>query len=404
MNLDDTPQEAEFRREVSDWLAEHAPAYEQKYRIMSTMTAEQEGAKAWQAHKARHGYGAIHWPREHGGRGASLIETVIFQQEEAQYELPVGANLRMGLSMAAPTLFAHGTPEQIEALVGATLHGEITWCQLFSEPAAGSDLAGLRTRAEKDGDHWVINGQKVWNSWANLSDYAILIARNDFTRPKHAGLTYFVLDMKTPGIDARPIRQMSGGSGFCEVFLTDVRIHERWQVGEVNDGWNVVMTTLSNERMTSRGGTDAIRVADLIALARQATIGGRPAIDDHHVQERLAYFFAQENGLKLFNQRVETRLSHGETLGVQGSVNKLLGPSQRQQMADFGLELYGALGAVADDELAPRQSRIHRLLVFSAANRIAGGSDEIMRNQIAERILRLPPEARLDKGIPFNEI
>jgi alkylation response protein AidB-like acyl-CoA dehydrogenase len=404
MNLDDTPQEAAFRREVSSWLAANAPAFEQDLSRHPSMEEQVAGGLAWQAHKAKHGYGAILWPVEYGGRGGTHMEAVIFQQEQSRYKLPLGPYIGIGLGLAAPTLFAHGTKAQIDHLIPPTLNGEFTWCQLFSEPSAGSDLAGLRTRAIKDGDYWVINGQKVWNSWAAFGRYAILIARSDPTRVKHAGLTYFILDMKTPGIDVRPIKQMAGDREFCEVFLTDVRIHDSWVVGQPNGGWAVATFTLSNERMNFGSNPDQLNAIDLVEMAKHAIIRGRPAIEDSYVRERIAHFYARERGLEVFQQRLITKISRGDTPGLEGSVNKLLLGARLQEMATFAMELYGAAGEINDDEYAPGQSLTQRTLLHSAAYRIAGGADEIMRNQISEKILGLPPDIRADKGIPFNEL
>src|SRR3954471_6111683 len=250
MDFDESPEEIGFRAEVRAWLEANAPTsaapgYGDRRHL--------EHAKAWQAVLADNGWACITWPVEYGGRGGTGTEAAIFADEQSALGINVGS-FAVGIGMAGPTIIAHGTPEQKERFLRPLLRGEEVWCQLFSEPGAGSDLAGLATRAVRDGDEWVVTGQKVWTSGAHESDWGILLARTDPDQPKHRGITYFLVDMHAPGIEIRPLRQMTGASHFNEVFLTDVRIPHENVLGEVNGGWGVAMTTLANERVFIGGG------------------------------------------------------------------------------------------------------------------------------------------------------
>jgi alkylation response protein AidB-like acyl-CoA dehydrogenase len=274
---------------------------------------------------------------------------------------------------------------------------------LFSEPAAGSDLAGLRTRAERVGDEWIVNGQKVWTTGAHFSDWGILIVRTDPNVAKHKGLTMFFLDMKSPGVEVRPIRQASGESGFNEVYFTDVRIPDAQRLGKVGDGWNVSLTTLMNERFSigSRIATGAPEYFELACDTRLAD--GTLAIDDPEVRSRLASWTARANGLKYAGYRAISALSRGERPGPENSIGKLVAASMMQEIAIAAFDLQGPAGALARSDKGAA-GKLHQMLYYAPALRIAGGSDEIMRNIIAERVLGLPPEIRVDKDVPFREI
>src|SRR5690348_4411656 len=260
MDFDDTPQEAEFRAKVRAFLSANAarrkPGTAEGYRTSQSAPGAIERAKAWQAKKYEAGYAGITWPKEWGGRGGTPIEQVIYYQEEARYLVPRGF-FEIGLGMCIPTLCHWGTSEQRQRYAAPALKGDDIWCQLFSEPAAGSDLAGLRTRAVRDGDDWRINGQKVWTTQAHMADYGILLTRTDPEQPKHRGLTMFVVDMHAPGVTVRPLRQMSGHADFNEVFFDDVVIPDSERLGPVDGGWTVALTTLMSERLSIGGaGTD----------------------------------------------------------------------------------------------------------------------------------------------------
>jgi len=305
--------------------------------------------------------------------------------------------------MCIPVLMVYGTPEHLERHVRPAMRGEEIWCQLFSEPSAGSDLAGLRTRAVRDGDDWVVNGQKIWTSGAHFSDYGILVTRTDPDVPKHAGLTFFFVDMKSPGIEVRRIKQISGGSNFNEVFFTDVRVPDSQRLGKVGDGWKVSITTLMTERLAV-GDAPGPDFEDIFALARTLELDDAPAIRNPAVREKLAEWYVKAQGLKYTKFRAMTALSRGQTPGPEASITKLVSASKLQDIASYGIDLLGMAGAVMDPEVAPMQAWFQEALLYAPGLRIAGGSDEILRNIIAERVLGLPADIRVDKDVPFSQL
>jgi alkylation response protein AidB-like acyl-CoA dehydrogenase len=406
MDFDDTPQEAEFRAAVRDFLDRHAERKSAATRARRERYPRDEAAlrraREWQLLKAEAGFAGITWPKEWGGRGGTPIEQVIYDQEEARYLVPRGV-YEIGLGMCIPTLMAYGTPEQLERYVRPALRGEEIWCQLFSEPAAGSDLAGLRTRAERDGEDWVINGQKIWTSGAHFAEFGIIVTRTDPAAPKHLGLTFFFLDMRSPGIEVRRIKQISGTSNFNEVFFTDVRVPDAQRLGGVGAGWKVSLTTLMNERLAV-GDAPGPDFEDVFALARALELEDGPAIRSPAVRERLADWYVKAQGLRLTKFRTMTALSRGATPGPEASIAKAIGASKLQEIASYGLDLLGMAGAVMDPELAPMEAWFQEALLYAPGMRIAGGTDEILRNIIAERVLGLPGDVRVDKDVPFNRL
>ncbi len=278
------------------------------------------------------------------------------------------------------------------------------WCQLFSEPAAGSDLAGLRTSAVKDGNDWVLNGQKIWSTGAHFCDWGMIVTRTDPNAAKHAGLTYFIVDMRAPGIEVRPIKQINGASGFNEVFFTDVRTPDSNRLGAVGDGWRVALTTLMNERVAIGAGSGSGRFKDLIKLAKDTRRNGKPALEDSAVRQKLADFYVRSKGLQYTSYRTLSALSRGQTPGPEGSIGKAVGAPLGQQMAAFAVELQGPLGGLLEDSAVPQDAIWQDAYLGSPGLRIAGGTDEILKNIIAERVLRLPPEMRVDKDKPFRDI
>ncbi len=398
MDFNDTKEEATFREEAKAWLNDNIPRAE-----------ELEGldyiakAKLWQKRKHDAGWACIRWPKEHGGRGVSAIQQVIWNQEEARFDTP-DSIFGIGHGMCAPTMMAWATEEQNKLHLPKLASGEAVWCQLFSEPAGGSDLAALRTRAEKDGDDWVINGQKIWTSGAHFSDYGVLVLRTDPTAPKHQGLTYFFLDMKSPGIEIKPIRQISGGTNFNEVYFTDVRVPDAQRLGAVGQGWQVALTTLMNERASIGGGGGGVNFDSVFELAQKVNIDDKPAISDKHVRAKLATWYCQESGLKFTGYRSMTALSKGETPGPENSIGKLVGAPKQQDMASFALDLLDASGAIWDPALSEAAGMFQATYMASPGLRIAGGTDEILANIIAERVLGMPQDIRVDKGVPFNEV
>jgi alkylation response protein AidB-like acyl-CoA dehydrogenase len=406
MDFDDTPQEAAFRAEVKAFLETNAerrkPGQAQGYRTAQSAPGALERAKAWQAKKHAAGFAGITWPKEWGGRGGTPIEQVIYNQEESKYLVPRGF-FEIGLGMCIPTLATWGTQAQRDRYAAPALKGEEIWCQLFSEPAAGSDLAGLRTRAEKKGDEWIVNGQKIWTSGAHYSDYGILVARSDPSVQKHKGLTFFFLSMKSPGIEVRPIKQISGQSHFNEVFFTDVRIPDSQRLGAVGKGWEVSLTTLMNERLAV-GDSPGPDFAEIFELARRVELEDGPAVQNPAVRDKLADWYVKTQGLKYTKFRTMTRLSRGETPGPEASIGKLVGASKLQEIALFGMDLLGMAGIMMDEKTMPASALFQQALLYSPALRIAGGSDEILRNIIAERVLGLPSDLRADKELPFNKL
>ena len=398
MDFNDTPEEARFREEAATWLAENAPNDD----AFQALTPLQQ-AKQWQKQKYDAGWACIGWAPEFGGRGASPIEEVIWRQEESQYDLPANFFL-IGQGMIAPTLMAWARDEDKARYLPPLASGEEVWCQLFSEPAGGSDLAALRTRAERDGDEWVINGQKIWTSGAHFSDYGVIVVRTDPTVPKHKGLSYFYVDMKAPGVEIKPIKQLTGDSDFNEVYFNDVRVSDQQRLGEVGQGWQVSLTTLMNERAAIGGGFGQMDVALAMAVAQKVEIDGRPALEDASVRARLANWYVQESGLKYTGYRSLTALSRGALPGPENSIGKLVGAPKMQAMSSYLMDLLEASGAITDESLATEAGIIQRAYMGAPGLRIAGGTDEIMANIIAERVLGLPQEPRLDKGIPFNEV
>ena len=405
MDFDDTPEEAAFRAEARAFLDANARRKERDapvQRYGEVDDARLGEAKAWQAKKAAAGFACITWPAEWGGRGGTQMQQIIYNQEEAQYDVPRGVFL-IGLGMCVPTLMAYAPREQLARYVPPAVRGEEVWCQLFSEPSGGSDVAGLRTRAERDGHAWVINGQKVWTSGAHYSDYGLLIARTDPNVPKHEGITAFYLSMKSPGVEIRPIHQMSGASHFNEVFFNDVRIPDAQRLGAVGQGWKVAITTLMNERLAV-GEIRRPDVDDLLALARLVELDGKPALADRAVRERIAEWHARSQGLSYTRLRTLTALSRGETPGPENSIAKVVNASKMQAIAIFGMDLLGMAGAVSDERLAPMHALFQNAMLSSPGMRIAGGSDEIMRNIIAERVLGLPGDVRVDKDVPLTRL
>ena len=406
MDFNDTPEEAKFRAEVRAWLETNAkPKDPSKARAGRSNKVEADrlaNARVWQAKKAEAGYAAITWPTEFGGLGGTPIQSVIYSQEESNFEVP-GGFFDIGLGMCIPTMMAWATKEQNERFVKPALYGEEIWCQLFSEPSAGSDVAGLRTKAERDGNDWIINGQKVWTSGAHYCDYGIIVTRSDPTAPKHKGLTFFFLEMKSPGIEVRPIKQMSGEANFNEVFFTDVRVPDSQRLGDVGEGWKVALTTLMNERLAIGQGS-GVDYTELLKLARQTELETGPAIKDANVREHLADWYVETQGLKYTKFRTLTALSKGETPGPESSIGKIVSGPKMQDLASFAMDLQGQGGILQGDADAEMNAAFQNQWMWGAGYRIAGGTDEILRNIVSEQVLGLPQDIRVDKKVPFNEL
>lgn len=405
MDFNDTPNEARFRAEARAWLADNAPPFELPKGGHIDDAEEVRLGRGWLGCKTASRYGSILLPEKYGGRGGTMMEAVIFAEEENVYRLPRGPYVGIGTGMAIPTIIAHGNAKQVDRFVEPTLRGDLIWCQLFSEPSAGSDLAAVRTRAVKDeatGD-WVVNGQKVWSSWAHLTDWGVLIARTDPTLPKHKGLTFFVVDMKTPGIEVRPIRQISGLQDFNETFLTDVRIPDGNRIGEVGEGWACAMTLLTSERLGQGGAGKDRSIRDLIRYAAETPRGKGTALDSEAVRLSLAGAYAEEQAERHLQARLRTMMSRGENPGATASIVKLVYTNRYQKVSGLAMEFREMAGLAhhPDDKFTPE---LWYDYVWSTALRIAGGADEVLRNQIAERVLGMPGEMRVDKNVPFDQL
>jgi len=393
----DSAEQAEYRSEVIAWLSSHnfRPGHDKlKHADFADPEAMRAG-REWQKTKAAAGYAAIDWPVDLGGGGKSPIEREIYTQEERRLDTPPLNLFDIGLGMCGPTLIGFASEAQKRRLVPALVRGEEIWCQLFSEPEAGSDLAGIRTRAHRQGDDWRIDGQKVWTSYAQFADWGLLLARSDPERPKHVGLTMFFVDMRSHGITVRPLRQLAGIAEFNEVFFDGVLIPDAQRLGEINEGWGVALYTLMHERSFSGLGID---VDALVAIARAHQISGRPAISDPAVRERIANAWVAAKGLSLLNSSALAHLARGEQPGPEFSVGKLIACTMNQEIARLALDIGGPA------TLASEAAELQHEWLMSARTRLAGGSDEIMAIILAERILGLPQEPRIDKGLAFSAI
>jgi alkylation response protein AidB-like acyl-CoA dehydrogenase len=403
MDFDDTPEEAAFRAEARAWLDEHAipkghpddfslglwtGAYDEDTYI--------ERCRRWQQTLYDGGWAGITWPKEYGGRGGKTIHQVIFNQEQADYGVSSAAFM-VSIGMAGPTVLAHGTDEQRDRILPPMLRGDEMWCQLFSEPGAGSDLAGLATRAERDGDEWVVTGQKVWTSSPDRARWGMLLARTDGDVPKHRGISYFLVEMSTPGIDVRPLRQMTGEAHFSEVFLDDVRVPAANLLGEPGDGWRIAQTTLNSERSSIAGGVGATP-AGLVALLRAVGATADPLTRQRVVDTHIRYEL-----LRFLRYRSQTALSQGRRPGAEASVMKLAYARFMKALSEAAIDGQGAYGLLAGDDVADDGMWLRRFL-HSPSLRIAGGSDQVQANIVGERALGLPAEPRTDKDVPFRDL
>jgi alkylation response protein AidB-like acyl-CoA dehydrogenase len=388
--------EAELRGKVRAFVADHDP--------LATSSGEFNGAR-FDA-----GLAAVHYPAGHGGLGLGRSLQAAVDDEFRKAGAPALDPSRnvIGLGMAAPTIIAFGTDEQQDRWLRPLWLADEIWCQLFSEPGAGSDLAGLATRANKDGDDWVVNGQKVWTSLAHHAQRAILIARTDPDVPKHAGLTYFVVDMTAPGVEVRPLRQATGEAEFNEVFLTDVRIPDADRLGAVGEGWRVATTTLMNERVSIGSSRSVPREEGMIRFAAEEW-RRHPERRTHDLHQQLLKLWAQAEVARLAGERLRQQLAAGQP-GPEGSAAKLTMAMLNQEISGFEVELGGSDGLRYDDWTMRRDGSSdysrgpgYRYL-RSKGNSIEGGTSEILRNIIAERVLGLPAEPRADKGVAWKDL
>ena len=392
MDFDYSPQEEAFRQELRAWLDANPPdGYDPETFELIDQEDRFRIKFDWQKKLHTAGWVGIHWPQEYGGRGATIMEQTIYQQELARVRAPGFAN-PLGISLVGPTLMHWGTDEQKERFIPNILSADEVWCQGYSEPGSGSDLASLQTRAVDDGDTFVVNGQKVWTSFAHKADYCILLARTDPDAPKHKGISYLLVDMHAPGVTVRPLVQISGDAEFNEVFFEDVRVPRAHMVGERNRGWQVAITTLMFERANFGMVYNLEPMLDkLTGLLDDLQIDGRPAADDPHVRQQMAGFRIEIQALKLAGYRQLTQQLRGNPPGPEGSVGKLAGSELYVRMAHFALELLGPYAQCALGEAAGiDRGYWARRALGSRLYTIAGGTSEIMRNIVGERVLGLP--------------
>jgi alkylation response protein AidB-like acyl-CoA dehydrogenase len=394
MDLNPTPEEERFRAEVRSWLEANlpagwgTPAYEQP----ETAATQVAFAKSWQRRLYDGGWAGITWPKDYGGRGASVIEQLIYNEEYARVRAPDILALKIALSLVGPTLIACGAPWQKERFLPKILRGDEIWCQGFSEPNAGSDLASVKTRAERRGDEFVVTGQKIWTSVAQHADWCMLVVRTNPDGPKHKGLSFLLVDMKSPGITIRPLREMTGEAWFNEVFLDEVCVPVANVVGEIDGGWTVVMTTLGHERA---GTTPHVRLQSeqrlLAGLARRTLRNGKRAADDPILRQKIAQFAIEAAVLRYIAYRNVTMLRRSGVPGPEGSILKIFWSELEQRLKDTAIEILGPVGLLPRGE--PRAADdgfwFYELL-WSRSGTIYAGTSEVQRNIIAQRVLGLP--------------
>ncbi|MCY3649568.1 MAG: acyl-CoA dehydrogenase family protein [Acidimicrobiaceae bacterium] len=399
---DDTSAQAEFRARVRDWHDRHATvrSYDDLWRVplyVDEARAEEsfQNGRTWQRTLFEHGWAGLTWPRDYGGGGGEPWQARIFSEVAAGYEEWPGF-IGATIAMLGPTLLRHGSEQQKLRFVPGLLSGELAFCQLFSEPGAGSDLAGLAMRAERDGDEFVVNGQKVWNSQAQFCDWGFLLVRTDPDAPKHRGITFLLVEMDSPGIEARPLVQMNGSAHFNEVFFDDVRVPAVNVVGEVDGGWAPARTVLLNESAFIGDRKGSSVVAPLSELARRH---GRL----HHplVRQRLVDAWARERMQRWMGETIQNAVRRGEPPPIDPGIMKLFAAESKRRSGDLAVAL-GGLAVVADTGDPARWAR-HELMGRYAVS-IGGGTNEVMRNNVAERVLGLPREPGFDRDVPWRDI
>ncbi|MEO8694313.1 MAG: acyl-CoA dehydrogenase family protein [Acidimicrobiales bacterium] len=403
MHFDESAEDAAFRAQVREWLEAHASLRGGEGDWSNgpadhTPTAERDyfdRCRRWQQTRFDHGWAGITWPVSVGGRGAGVWQEIIFNQEMARFDVTSGF-LAATIGMVGALLLVHGSDEQRATYLRGLLRGDDAWCQLFSEPGAGSDLANLSARADRDGDEFVVNGQKVWNSNAHLCDWGILIARTNFAAPKHKGITFFIVDMRTPGIEPRPLRQITGHTHFTEVFLTDVRIPAANVVGVIDGGWGPTRTVLSSEATMIGSTTTSGNAAALIALARAIGCAG-----DDRVRQRLARVVSEERILAFMSDRVLSAIRAGSASPIDPSVLKVYWSETRAYRDEVAVDLLGPAGTLAGAD-APKNGYWQTQMLNRYWGTVGGGTSEVHRTMIGERALGLPPEPRVDKDKPFS--
>jgi alkylation response protein AidB-like acyl-CoA dehydrogenase len=391
-----TPEQQSFRDEVRAWLAQNLPrGWIERLRTGSDVPRPEayEFLRGWQRKMYEAGFVGLTWPKEYGGRGLTFMEEMILHEEMALHRAPPVLNI-LAIGMAGPTIIAYGTEEQKKRYPAKMLSCEEIWCQGYSEPNAGSDLAALQTRAAKDGEYYVVNGQKVWTSLAHVSDWMMLLARTDPDAPKHKGITYFLLDMKTPGITVKPLKQITGDDEFNEVYFDNVRVHESQILGGLNNGWAVGLTTLMYERLALGFGLQVrLRIAldGLIELARNTVKNGAPATRDAVTRQKLAQLWIETEVFKYTGARAVTKLLKGELPGPEASTGKMMWVEGHQRLQELAMEIQGPYSQLMKGSgWAVADGLWQHSFLRSRANSIEGGTTEIQKNIIGERVLGLP--------------
>jgi alkylation response protein AidB-like acyl-CoA dehydrogenase len=380
-----------FRAEVRAWLAEHVPLWRGRCGDAVSDREDFDSGRAWQRELFDGGWAGITWPVEYGGRAGSAAQATIFAEEQGRYAVSAGF-VASTIGMVGPVLLRYGNDAQRERYLRPLLRADEAWCQLFSEPSAGSDLANLATRAERHGDEFVVNGQKVWTSNAHLCDFAILLVRTNPDAPKHRGITFLLVDLRTPGVEVRPLRQITGAAHFNEVFLTDVRVPLENVVGDIDAGWAPARAVLAHEAsVIGSGNSAATGYAALLTLARDLD-----RVHESVVRQRLALAFTREQILRYMKQRVQQSVRAGGRPDIDGSVMKVLWSEARRERAELGVALLGAAGALAGDWTTQ--------LLEQFTGTIGGGTNEVHRTMIGERVLGLPAEPRVDREQSYREL
>ncbi|HUC38103.1 MAG TPA: acyl-CoA dehydrogenase family protein [Acidimicrobiales bacterium] len=409
--IEDTPAQTEFREEFDQWLADELP--EGWVDAVAGDDAKLEQLRKehgfnpfnWQGKIGRSPYAAPLWPKEYGGLSGEVWMQQVVRTELVRHRLPtVSVNL-LGIGLAGPTIIEHGSEKQKERYLRKILSGEEIWCQLFSEPGSGSDLASLSTRALRDGDEWVVNGQKVWTSIAQFASFGMLLTRSDPNVPKHEGLTYLICDMHAPGVEVRPLRQITGSSEFNEVFLNDVRIPDSNRVGAVGDGWRCARTTLMNERVALAGvSLDPVSFTGGVRRDPwRSYLDSIPDRSDPLVRQQLAQLYIESEVKEMTAFRANSARLAGQQPGPEGAVNKVFNAEYNQRRSNFAITANGMAGVAWMAGDAGAEARVQTFL-RARANSIEGGTSEVLRNQMAERILGLPRDTELDKGVAWAEV
>ncbi|MBI1736925.1 MAG: acyl-CoA dehydrogenase [Candidatus Rokubacteria bacterium] len=398
MDLSVTPEQEALRTQVRAWLKDNMPR-EWTRRVMASSDVPRPEAyeflREWQRKMYDAGWVGLTWPKAYGGRGLTFMEEMIVQQEMALAKAPPILNI-LGVGMAGPTIIAYGTDEQKQRYVSKILSCEEIWCQGYSEPNAGSDLASLQTRAVKDGDHWVVNGQKVWTSLAHRADYMMLLARTDPDAPRHKGITYFLLDLHAPGVTVKPLRQITGDAEFNEVFFDNVRVPASRVLGGVNNGWAVGMTTLMYERLALGFGLQVrLRIAldGLVELARKMEKNGRALTKDAVMRQKIAQLWIDTEALRYTGARGITKLLRGEMPGPEASAGKMGWVDTHQRIQELAMEIQGPYAQLTRGSDWAQEGGVWQYTFLrSRANSIEGGTTEIQKNIIGERVLGLPKD------------